>query len=332
MATTKVIIVGDMHVVPEELDDCGEVIKLIQSVARTEEVGEVWFVGDQHHNHELVHLAVMHWWKNALHSLSEVGIRTMLMVGNHDQLAPGSNIHSMMTYERLDKVKVVDTPTIRQGVLMVPYFHDKIAFLDAVNSQTDERRGAPKTIVCHQTFDGSKYENGFYASDGIDPKLLPQELIISGHIHTPQEFGSVWYVGAPRWRGANDANTNRAIWVVTFEDGELRSRIPYTTGDVCRQILHLEDTESSPVDMNFNHQHKYTVDVKGSPAWCERRKLELAAAGARVRTFPSREFTREVKESDGVDVAFKGYLGAYHPKHGTDLGVLGTMAKQRSLM
>jgi hypothetical protein len=40
-------------------------------------------------------------------------------------------------------------------------------------------------VVCHATFNGARYENGFYAKEALDPDAVPQKRIISGHIHTP---------------------------------------------------------------------------------------------------------------------------------------------------
>lgn len=325
MSDVKVIVVGDMHVVPEETGDCGAVIELIKKVARAEEIQEVWFSGDQHHNHDLVRLSVMHWWRVAFKSLKSEGINSYCLVGNHDQSAPGSNIHAMMAYEGLPGVKIIDTPTVRHGVLMIPYVHEEKEFQDVCL-----KHAHVPTALCHQTFDGSTYENGFLASDGFNPNLPPQELLISGHIHTGQEFGKVWYVGAPRWRSLSDANVERSIWVLEFSGGKLVNRTPYSTGDVCRQIRHLEDTVDRPVQLPLEAKHQWRIDVKGSPEWCQQRKKELSAAGARVRIFPDQvSVAGKVRESEGIDKAFSSYLGLFQPKFGTSRETLEQMAKER---
>lgn len=329
------ILVGDMHAVPEELDDCSKVIELIIRVAETEDhIREVVFVGDQFHTHSVVRLEVLHWWKSAFRALKDAGLKVICMVGNHDQAGPGSQAHAMMAFQ--GEITIVDQPLVKSGVLFLPYYHTEAEFLEAVKAHvpTKDRfveQHYPGTVVCHQTFDGSKFENGFLATDGFDLNLVPQALLISGHIHTPQEFGKVWYIGAPRWRSLSDANVDRAIWAVDFNaDGSLEDRRPYSTGDVCRQIKYVVDTPDSPVALPIDPRHQWRIDIKGPPDWCQTRKLELQAAGARIRCFPTQVSTQgRIRESEGIGSAFQTFLSSFQPKYGTSPERLSEMVKER---
>lgn len=333
----RVLAIGDMHVVPEELEDCSKLVTYVKQVCETEEIREVWFSGDQHHTHNVIRLEVLHWWRAAFKALRDAGIKVVCLVGNHDQSSPGSTMHAMMAYDTLPGVKIVDQPTVVHNVLLLPYYHEQKEFVEAcrqhgpvVSAYSPDEIGGCPTVFCHQTFDGSTYENGFLASDGFDPNLITQELVISGHIHTGQEFGKVWYVGAPRWRSLSDANVERAVWVLEFEDGRLINRKPYSTGDVCRQIKHVEDTPDHPVQLPLDARHQWRIDIKGSVDWCQARKLELGAAGARVRSFPDQVSTAgRVRESEGIDKAFRSFLDSFQSKFGTDRTTLENMAKER---
>lgn len=331
----KALIIGDMHVVPEELEDCSALIQYVLSICQQNDLHEIWFMGDQHHTHNVLRVEVMNWWKIAFKALRAQGINSLCLVGNHDQVYPGSPVHSMQAYQNDGGVKIIDRPTLYKGVLLVPYIHDQNEFLEACKKYSAEEqpdfKPPAKTVVCHQTFDGSTYENGFLASDGFDVSQVPQELIISGHIHTGQEFSKVWYVGAPRWRTMSDANVPRSIWLVEFDnEGTLTNRIPFDTANVCRQILHRVDIPEAPLQLPLDPKHSWTVDIKGPPSWCQARKLELRAAGAKIRTFPTSTSTvGKVKESDGIDVAFKAFVKSYRPKNGTSLEKLEEMSKER---
>lgn len=320
----RALIVGDMHVVPEELDDCNAVLQLIVQVCSEKDISEVWFSGDQHHTHSIVRLEVLHWWRNAFTLLVRNGLKVVCLVGNHDQASPGSDLNAMIAYRGMPNVRVVEAPVVYKGILFVPYIHDQDEFLRICKLHEAQ------TVFCHQTFDGSTYENGFLASDGFDAAQVPQELIISGHIHTGQEFGKVWYVGAPRWRSLSDANVPRALWAVEFNDGQLVDRLPFDTGAVCRQIIHRDDTVESPVALPLDLKHQWRIDIRGSQEWCQSRKKELSAAGARVRTFPTQTSVKgRVRESEGIDKAFKAFVGAFQGKYGTSRELLETMAKER---
>lgn len=323
----KILLVGDTHAVPDELDDCSRLIEFIIDVCRTNDVREVLFLGDQHHTHAILRLEVMNFWRTAFTALRSAGLRVACLVGNHDQASPGSSINAMAAYQGL--VEVIDRPKTVKGIMFLPYYHDQAEFLEACRGQ-DGGLFKPKTVICHQTFDGSTYENGFLASDGFDPNLVPQELIISGHIHTAQEFGKVWYLGAPRWRTLSDANTERALWVVEFNEGRLVKRTPFDTGVVCKQIKHVIDTEEKPVSIPLDPRHQWRVDVKGSESWCNVRKIALTAPGVRVRVFPDQASRLgQVRESEGIEKAFRSFMGCFEPIHGTDRALLDTMVKER---
>ena len=323
----KVIIVGDMHVVPDELKDADAVLSLILKTAKEQGASQVWFTGDQHHTHSVIRVEVMNWWRQAFATLASHELTSVALVGNHDQHNPGSPVHAMQAYKDMSKVYVVDHPQlIEPNVLAVPYVHTEKEFVEACNEYKQA-----KTVFCHQTFDGARFENGFYAPDGFDAKKAPQDHIISGHIHSQMEFDSVWYVGSPRWRTLGDANQERHIWLVEFsEDGSVISRTGIYTGDVCRRFHHMTDTPDNQVDVAIIEKpHRWHVDIKGPADFCHARKAVLKAAGARVRTFPEHVSTRDVKESDGIDVAFGKFLDVFVAKNGTDSSVLKKMAQDR---
>ncbi len=332
----KLLLVGDVHAVPEELDDCVALEELVVRLAY-EFGATVVFLGDQYHCHNVVRLEVMAFWRSffkRLRALHGAETTDYCLVGNHDYAGEGSTIHSLMAHE--GQITVVDRPmAISSGVVLVPYVSDREAFPSAVNALP------AKTVICHQTFAGSKYENGFYAEDGVNPDLLDAKHIISGHIHAPQifehatpagEFGEVTYIGAPRWRSLTDANTERAVWLYEFDDrGEILSRRSFDTGSVCRKLIHLVEEEGAPptAPESFAPGWDYRIDIRGSSEFIERRKKELSHPGVRIRTFKTDTAGPQVRESEGIGVAFRTYLTKYSPKYGTPAERLLEMAQRR---
>lgn len=252
------------------------------------------------------------------------GIRVIALVGNHDQPGDGRfDGHAMMAHEHLCTV-VWKEVLVEDGVVFVPWTNDKEAFVYACNSQP-----ATGMVVCHQSFVGSRFENGYYDPAGIDPNLIVQRGIISGHIHTPQEFGKVWHIGAPRWRIATDANVERAIWLVTHnKDGSISEKNPIDTGSICRQVRYLIDTPSDPVQITLDPRHDWRVDIKGPLEWCKARE-GLYGPGVRVRTFPESTHVPQVRESEGIDQALVKYVEAFTPPNGTERTLLRQMVKER---
>lgn len=319
----KILHVGDVHPEPQSLDDCSKLIQFVLDTAYVTAPDLVLFEGDQHHNHAVMHLEVLAFWKNAFMAFKKAGLHVAALVGNHDMTGlEGSRAHAMMAYQ--GDVKVVDKPTVQDGILFLPYYSDPQAFVADCQEHKDCH-----TVVCHQTFQGSTYENGFYAKDGIDPNLIPQERIVSGHIHTPQAFGKVFYTGAPRWRILTDANVERAIWLMEYKDGHLLKQTAFSTGDCCKRIWHLTDTPETPANIS-NGKDQWRIDIKGPQDYVERRKKELAAPGVKIRTMPTqRSEMMQVRESEGVAVAFEKFTKRYQPKFGTAPEILAKMVSER---
>jgi calcineurin-like phosphoesterase family protein len=308
--------VGDPHVVPEELDDCEALMCFVKKIEDEVRPDSTCILGDLHNNHNVIRAEVLAFWRRWARG-------RRLIVGNHDYAGEGLSIHALMAYE--DIATVVDRPTMDRGVLYLPYYSDRAKFVADCNAQ-------PSTfLVCHQTFDGSRYENGMYAPDGLDAGLLPQKEILSGHIHTPQTFGKVTYIGAPRWRSLSDANTDRAVWLYTFDDeGNAVEKISFDTSVVCRQIRHVIDTPDDPFDQTaIDPRHDWRIDVKGPEDYVQARKELLSPLGVKLRTFKTDRKAAAVRESEGIATAFRGFLNTFTPKHGTPTDLLGQMAAQR---
>jgi DNA repair exonuclease SbcCD nuclease subunit len=319
----RVLVVGDIHSTPEELADCKALMDFVVCTALKEGVTDVLLLGDVYHTHNVMRVEVLAFWRDVFREMKALGLRVVVLVGNHDFAGEGLPIHSLLAHE--DQAVVIDRPTWFENALLMPYMSDRGAFVEACVGA----RRAP-TVFCHQTFEGSTYENGMYAPGGVDPNLLPQENVISGHIHTPQSFGRVTYIGAPRWRSLADADVERAVWVYELnEDGRVSGRQAFDTGSVCRQIKYRLDTPDDPIQVVLDPQHDWRIDVKGPSDWVQARKAELAGPGIRLRTFVTDTQGPRLKESDGVGVAFGKFLGSFTARHGTATARLAEIARER---
>lgn len=319
----KLLLVGDYHAEPRDLDDCRALANFILQKADEHQCCVV-FMGDQYHTHAIIHAEVQRFWYDFYKNLTYGSIS---LVGNHDKPGTASSLASAMLAHEGDTL-VVSSPSIKDGCLFLPYYHDVEEFVKVCKENQDAH-----TVFCHATFDGSKYENGFYAGDGIDPNLIPQKQIISGHIHTPQQYGKVWYVGAPRWRILTDANTTRAIWLIDINpQGDILSRECFDTSEVCRQILHFEDREDGTTlpPKYLNPQNDYHVDIHGSAGYIAERAAVYRPLGLRIRTFRTQEKRAAVTESDGVMMALGKWIDSYQSGRGTSNDTLRGMLKERT--
>lgn len=322
----KLLVVGDVHAQVGCLQECEQLIDFIVEKILKHNPFLVIFLGDQYHNHSVVRVEVMEFWRKSFDKLLATGLtrqQIIALVGNHDK-SSDATAHAMLAHE--DKITVVSEWLVFGKMLFLPYM-DNESFVKKCNEEGAFGEIALcDTVFCHQTFQGFQYDNGFYASDGIDLNLIPQKRVVSGHIHTQQRIGRCWYPGSPRWMGISDANVSKAVWLI---DEDVASEpIPQDTYEICRPIRAIVETPESIHTEPLQNHVSYVVDLRGSPAWIEER-LSFWKDKARVRTFPVETATAIVKESEGVSVAFGKYADSYQPKHGTDKEVLKKLARER---
>lgn len=306
---------GDVHAQPSDLDDCRALAGLFRQV-RSEHSDALFLgLGDQHDKHDTMSVRVMDFWRQ---TIQETGPWAFL-TGNHDQASPGEAPHAMDAYRDIAQVA---WPTLRIGPLfLVSYCRDAETFAQRV-------AGESGLLVCHQELAGFAYEDGFEVRHGFSaPDSFVQ--VVSGHLHTPQERGKVWYPGSPRWRTRPDASVKeRALWLCEISDGgHIVSRRPYHTNGVCRRTVALVDSAETPAELISGAECR--VEVRGTADYTARRRAELERLGAKVRCVIERGEAPRVRESDGIEVSFRKFFGEFRAPNGTDKAVLAGMVQER---
>jgi DNA repair exonuclease SbcCD nuclease subunit len=320
----KLLIVGDPHVTPDDLEDAEKLFEYVGDVAANEKVDQVVLLGDLHHTFTLTNIKVTGFYKNVFQTSTE---SYLALVGNHDMPGDGSGYpHALMAYEK--DIKVVDKPHLDGGILYLPYYPEAQSFIGVCREYADRSH----TVICHQDLNGAIYDNGFYAPHGANPGDVSQ-FILSGHIHTQQRFANVWYPGAPRWRTISDADAERAIWVVTFDNGVVTNTKPYSMTGICRQIRTATITESTNLDVVVGDIRKtddWRITVQGSADFVAAKTIELS------KRYPSAKLKQiiqehhvKVRESEGIDVAWKKYLKGNSVPNNTPVDVLEKLAQER---
>jgi len=317
----KLLFVGDPHAQVNDLEDCQKLFNYVMKVAQ-ETGAVVFFSGDLYNDHSIVHLEVQKFWRDNFDRLKYKGIETIVIAGNHD-ISGNKASEACALLAHSEQAEVILNPFVYYDILFSPFTRDDNAFVKACKDHPEV-----KTVICHATFLGAQFDNGFKVFNGINPNDIPQELVISGHHHTPHSFGKVKYYGSPRWRTLSDANVDRAIWLLEFDNGQLVKETSFSTNNVCRKIWHFEDSEKNPVDIVFNSKDKYFIDIKGSRKWVDSRK-SLYEGNAKIRTFVTDKAKTKIKESDGIDIAFSKWTSNFNATRGTDTNILQKLAGER---
>lgn len=322
----RYLLIGDPHVTTRELEDCSKLRDLIFKQAEEKEVLGVIILGDLYHANFIVHTPVINFWNDFFSHFEKRMIPCVALVGNHDQFSPTiRDPHSLIVHSN---ASVVAGPTHYPHFAALPYYADPEEFIQ----KASVLKGlVPDTevLICHQTFNGAKFNEGFYAKDAVDPGKVPFKYIISGHIHSEHTFSNVWYPGSPRWRTLNDANQNKYIYVVDFNKNSWKLESAIDTSSVCRPIVCYKDTQEKPCE-TFPLNADLRVDVYGTPEYVKDRILELAAKyNAKCRPFPKKEQAPKLTEQDGIPDSFAKYANSFTPPNKTPANLLNDAIKER---
>ena len=316
------LFIGDVHARPEELEDCLKLKALVlETLKATPQIEEVWFLGDQHHSHAWVHLDVVEYWQTFVQDIMNLGKKVIMLAGNHDMAPSGRT--SLLTMPREVQRYHIAVAHSSGGITIVPYGRNPTDF-----------GATTKTMIAHHTFNGVKFENGFYAKDGYNPDDVHPDinLVISGHIHEPQRFGRVWYLGSPRWLTISDAGSDRFIYYLVFDDkGNLKGEAKVPTDTHCSRIERYDDTQEEPIDSaDLNPNWRYYFDIRG-PRWWVTERADVLQKHGRVRCFYDEAVTVKVSEKHGIEAAYHAFVAGFHAPHGTGYQELCDMSVKRGL-
>lgn len=302
----KILRVGDMHVTVRNLIESEKLINFIFTQASRYEVDRIEFLGDLNHNHAVVRVEVLDFWQKTFNILEYFDI--IVLVGNHDQIGSKEKeqeINSLNIFDSMS-VKIINKPSIIESIVYIPYMSDHEAFLKAIKDLYDQ--GATKLLVAHQNFTVPLY------SDMIDQNLVPQEAIVTGHIHEQRQVGKVFQVGTPKWDTMSDANEDKGIWIFDHnEDGSIKSKQFISTKHVVTPIVKITVNEGDEDPVLADNSKNY-LELIGSTSWITQMKKKYKGLAA-IKARPSdRKYVNVNKDKmfsiiDFLDTAFKPIAG-----------------------
>lgn len=301
----KVLRIGDPHIKPSNLIEAEDLMHFINDVILEQKPDRVEILGDLFHTHSILRLEVLEFWVEWIDVLlAHEDVELYVLRGNHDMATSEENCASVYSIFKLIRKKnfhYCDNPHADKQSFPFAYVsyygnHDK--FIDVANACAKE--GA-KVLVCHQTFDGSRYESGIYAPDGIDTSKINFNLIISGHIHTHQDMikgdKRIIYPGTPKWDTASDANEDKGIWMYEHDDstGAILKEELIRTAHVVTKIVNLTWVEGLPCEA-IPSGCKTTIELVGSSKWVESQKAALKGT-VEIRSRITDKTERKVREA-----------------------------------
>jgi DNA repair exonuclease SbcCD nuclease subunit len=117
----KNLVIGDPHIRVQDIPEGWRLAERIKSIAADEGVTQITFMGDLFHNHSIMHVEVMHFWRQVLSGLAQ-RCPVYIILGNHDgpqEMRPG--VHALAALE-MQGVTIIDRPyQMMENVWAVPF-------------------------------------------------------------------------------------------------------------------------------------------------------------------------------------------------------------------
>lgn len=308
------IFVGDLHVMPSNLEDTDRLFQLIQDTAQQNNARSIIFTGDIFHTHAVVRQEVGHLVKLWMR-LMATERNVIIVAGNHDGQSPHSvraNALRMVLSE-LDGVQVMDSDfgDEKYDYAFVPFMASNDDFIKTCEMHKDK-----KILVCHQTVTGAYYENKTLAPGGVAQELIPQPIVIAGHIHMEQTVGKVVYVGTPRPINASEYNQPKGIFLYT---PALNTWKKVSTDHLVKLYFRYDITQGSvdpdlkQIATTWKKADDISIIIKGDEAFYKSKLLEYEWLSGRAKIIPDvrKQLGKTIDvESDGnsIQAAFHQYV------------------------
>lgn len=165
-----------------------------------------------------------------LSDIKESGVKTYILIGNHDLLNEKSAHHSL-NFLRPYVEQVIDVPNEIKGLAhLIPYQADPLKF-EAILSSIPKN----SLIICHQGVTGADMGDYVLDKSAIPKEILADYRVISGHYHKTQDIkcgrlragavGLMSYIGSPYTVTYAEAKDGSKGFQILSEDG-LLTQVP----------------------------------------------------------------------------------------------------------
>lgn len=261
-----VLLIGDPHLKVSRAEDAKEFLDKLIVHVNTKQYQKVVILGDLFDTFAVIRSEILSLWYNFVSQASDViGRENLIMiVGNHDYAGAKGGTHALEPFKVLAKV-IDDIDIIDIGGVncyFMPFKRDNEEF----ESLAREMKGG--ILFCHQSFNGAKFENGFYDPHGANPDSVSHfSIVVSGHIHSRQCVGNnIYYPGTPFQQSFGEASQEKGLAVVDI-GGEDKFKIKgYIDLDMPKfHVLDFGHISNAKIPKEFNPRDSYKIVAHGDP-------------------------------------------------------------------
>jgi DNA repair exonuclease SbcCD nuclease subunit len=211
---SKFLWVGDPHGKMSIYQEFSGFLSDLQALIEERGIEKVIIAGDLFDTFAVVRSEILALWSQFFQQVSKK-THIIALVGNHDMAGANGGVSPMEPFKAYQNVTIVDHP-IQLG--MNPDLHGAPFMRSNAEFEAYCRSLKPGSIlICHQSFNGATFENGFYDPHGADTEAVKHlASVVSGHVHKRQEFQNIFYPGTPFQHTFGDAGENKAVFEISL--------------------------------------------------------------------------------------------------------------------
>ena len=204
----KYIIYSDLHLRPDRIDDAMVALSQIRQAA-IEHKATVINGGDTFHTRGILRTNCLDILIKEWKCWNDLGIKQIILVGNHDQEDKAGDIHPFEFARLFDGWEVVDTPRVINRIAFFPYLNVRPTkkFVEAVS-------GSARYAVVHWGFMGAMMNDSYRSTEGVSMDTVEGfKRVWAGHFHLRESVGNIQYIGSPYQQTFAEMKQDKGFWI-----------------------------------------------------------------------------------------------------------------------
>lgn len=223
---------------------------------------------------------------------------TYTLVGNHDlvnERGDENSLNFLSMYTDVIKSPIeIDLWNVeRTSLYFYPYTRSTLELKLALDNIP-----TGSILIMHQGFLGAQMGDYIQDSTSIDPNILKDYIVISGHYHRHQTIGPITYVGSPYTITFGEANDGPKGYLILNSDGTFTREILDLRKHIIKDIR-IEDINSNLSD-NVKHGDLVWVKVRGKYSELQTLNKKIIAEYLGVSNFKLDLIPNEVENKDKI--------------------------------
>mgnify|MGYP001237754098 CR=1 FL=1 len=199
----------NINIEPSKFDDRINVLIKIMSYAITNQIGDVYCLGDLFHSRTKIGIDVISKFSNLLDIFVSdfPDVRLIAIKGNHDSHFKDSSFSSILAFKYKNFIPITEITYFKnKKIVAVPFENVPTGLLDEKSEYL---------FLMHTEFVGASNNGYEVLKSKIFPEMFGGSVVLSGHYHKYQILGNrrnVMYVGTPLQHNFGESGNNTYFW------------------------------------------------------------------------------------------------------------------------